>query len=197
MLRGKNQILSCYMSVMLSPPKPLDEIQPNFGVWISPMNGMCNGNFFLAMPPGALGWGQNVKYHFISITKSISKIFTKLCVCRLVKNERYKTCQAELLFCRLGHALGVGLGDVYCLGAKIKFCPAICPLCYLLPNHWTKFNQIWCVGYSHEWGVQHLNIFGPALRGPWDGSKGQISFNFNYKVNFKYFYTKLCVCTHK
>ena len=28
-------------------------------------------------------------------------------------------------------------------------------------------------------------------------SKGQISFNFNYKVNFKDFYTKLCVCSHK
>ena len=32
---------------------------------------------------------------------------------------------------------------------------------------------------------------------PGDGSKGQISFNFNYKVNFKDFYTKLCVCSHK
>ena len=28
-----------------------------------------------------------------------------------------------------------------------------------------------------------------------EGSKGQISFNFNYKVNFKDFYTKLCVCS--
>ena len=28
------------------------------------------------------------------------------------------------------------------------------PLCYLLLNHWTKFNQIWCVSYSHEWGAQ-------------------------------------------
>ena len=28
-------------------------------------------------------------------------------------------------------------------------------------------------------------------------SKGQISFNFNYKVNFKDFYAKLCVCSHK
>ena len=32
---------------------------------------------------------------------------------------------------------------------------------------------------------------------PGDGSKSQISFNFNYKVNFKDFYTKLCVCSHK
>ena len=31
-LRGQNQIPSCCLSVMLSPPKPLDEIQPKFGV---------------------------------------------------------------------------------------------------------------------------------------------------------------------
>ena len=30
-----------------------------------------------------------------------------------------------------------------------------------------------------------------------EGSKGQISFSFNYKVNSKDFYTKLCVCCHK
>ena len=35
-----------------------------------------------------------------------------------------------------------------------------------------------------------LNFFGPAPCGPGEGSKGQISFN----VNFKDFYTKLCVC---
>ena len=28
-------------------------------------------------------------------------------------------------------------------------------------------------------------------------SKGQISLNFNNKVNFKNFYTTLCVCSHK
>ena len=83
------------------------------------------------------------------------------------------------------------------LGAKIKLRPAICPLCYLLLNHWTKFNQIWCVNYSHEWGAQRKKFFGPAPWGPGEGSKGQISFNFNYKVNFKDFYSKLCVCSHK
>ena len=40
-------------------------------------------------------------------------------------------------------------------------------------------------------------FFGPAPWGPWEGSKGQILFNLNYKVNFKDFYTKLCVCSHK
>ena len=28
-------------------------------------------------------------------------------------------------------------------------------------------------------------------------SKGQLSLNFGYHVNFKDFYTKLCVCSHK
>ena len=96
---------------------------------------------------GPAPWG-GVKYNFISITKTISKIFyTKLCVCVLT-NERYKTYRTGFLFCRLGHALGVGLGGR--LGAKIKFCLAVRPLCYLHLNHWTKFNQIWCVRYSYE-----------------------------------------------
>ena len=73
-------------------------------------------------------------------------------------------------------------------------CPSVCPLCYLLLYHWTKFNQIWCLSYWHEWGLQHQTFFGPAPWGPQEGSKGQISFNFNYKFNFKdFFYQTLCV----
>ena len=40
---------------------------------------------------------------------SISKIFIPNFVCVLT-NERYKTYQTGFLFCRLGHAPGVGLG---------------------------------------------------------------------------------------
>ena len=76
---------------------------------------------------------------------------------RVLTNERYKTYQTGFLFCRLGHALGVGLGV---LRGQIKFHPAVCLLCYLLLNHWTKFNQIWCVSYSYEWGMQQL-FFAP------------------------------------
>ena len=71
--------------------------------------GRATSNFFLAPPPGALGRGQKVKYHLISITKSISKIFIPNFVCVLT-NERYKTYQTEFSFCPLGHAPGVGLG---------------------------------------------------------------------------------------
>ena len=58
--------------------------------------------------PGALGRGQKVKYHLISITKSISKIFIPNFVCVLT-NDRYKTYQTGFSFRRLGHAPGVGL----------------------------------------------------------------------------------------
>ena len=72
------------------------------------MNGACNVKNFLAPPPGALGRGQKVKYHLISITNLISKIFIPNFVCVLA-NERYKTYQTGFLFCSLGHAPGVGL----------------------------------------------------------------------------------------
>ena len=72
------------------------------------MNGARKVNFILAPPPGALGRGQKVKYHLISITKSISKIFIPNFVCVLT-NKRYKIYQTGFLFCRLDHALGVGL----------------------------------------------------------------------------------------
>ena len=65
------------------------------------MNGAHSRNFF---------WrGQKVKYHLISITKSISKIFIPNFVCVLT-NKSYKTYQTGFLFCHLGHALGVGHG---------------------------------------------------------------------------------------
>ena len=73
------------------------------------MNWAHNVKNILAPPPGALGRGQRVKYHLISITESISKIFIPNFVCVLT-NERYKTYQMGFLFCRLDHALGVGLG---------------------------------------------------------------------------------------
>ena len=46
--------------------------------------------FFVAPHPGALGRGQKVKYHLISITKSISMIFI-LNFVFVLTNERYNT----------------------------------------------------------------------------------------------------------
>ena len=44
----------------------------------------------------------------------------------------------------------------YCYRLRLS----VRPLCYLLLNHWTKFNQIWCVSYSHEWGARRI-FFAP------------------------------------
>ena len=67
-------------SITLSPPKPLDEL---------PTRMACStAQFFEPHPLGP--WGaKKVKYHLISITKSISKIFKPNIVC-LFTNERYK-----------------------------------------------------------------------------------------------------------
>ena len=69
---------------------------------------MQRQTFFFTSPPGALGRGQKVKYHLISITKSISKIFIPNFVCVLT-NKRYKTYQMGFSFCCLGHNPGMGL----------------------------------------------------------------------------------------
>ena len=102
-------------------------------------------------------------------------------------NERYKTYQMGILFCRLGHALGVGLRGAY--GSKIKFRPYVCPLCYLLHNQLTKSNQICCVSYSHEWGAQRQFLAPPP--GALERGQKFKKIKFNYKVNFKDFFSQM------
>ena len=97
------------LSVMLSPPKPLDEIQPNLVCELHEWGVQCQT--FLTPPPEALGRGQKVRYNLISISKSISKIFIPNFVCVLT-NERYKTYQMGFSFCHLGHVPGVGLWGI-------------------------------------------------------------------------------------
>ena len=47
-------------------------------------------------------------------------------------------------------------------------------------------------------GARNVYFFGSAPLGPGEGSKGQISFNFNYKVNFKNFIPNfVCVLTNE
>ena len=57
--------------------------------------------------------------------------------------------------------------------------PSALPSRYLLLDHWTKSNQIWCVSCSHEWGVQRHFFFWPPPLG-----KGQ-------KVKYFIIYSEL------
>ena len=72
------------------------------------MNGACNSKCLFGPAPWGPGERSKVKYHLISITKSISKIFIPNFVCVLT-NERYKTYETIFSFCCLSHAPGVGL----------------------------------------------------------------------------------------
>ena len=73
------------------------------------MNG-TQSQFFLAPPPGALGRGQKVKYHLISITKSISEIFIPNFVCVLTKKGTKHFRRVFYSVAWVIHTLGVGLG---------------------------------------------------------------------------------------
>ena len=55
-----------------------------------------------------------------------------------------------------------------------------------------------CVCVTHMNGVCNVKLFCPASWGPGEWSKGQISLNFKYKVNFKDFIPNfVCVLTHE
>ena len=78
--------------------------------------GVQRQTFFLSHP-GALGRGQKVKYHLISITKSISKIFyTKLCVC----SHKWKIQNISDGIFILSPGLCPGGGTLGCPGGQIK-----------------------------------------------------------------------------
>ena len=91
------------------------EIQPDFVCEILTRMPHTTAPLFGSRPPGALGWGQKVKYHYIYITKSVSKFF-KPNVVHLLTNERYITYQTGFLFGCLGHAQGWDLGVPWVVG---------------------------------------------------------------------------------
>ena len=67
------------------------------------------------------------------------------------------------------------------------------PSRYLLLNHWTKSNHIWCVNCSHECGVQRHIFFGPA---PW--ALGRVKRSNIIKFPFQRFLNRtLCVFSQR
>ena len=101
---------------MLSPPKPLDEIQPK--IWCVSYShkwGVQQQKNF-APPPGAVGRGQKVKYHLISITKSISKIS---CVFSQMKDTKH--IRRNFYFVAWVMPQGSDLGGWGCQGGQKLF----------------------------------------------------------------------------
>ena len=91
------------------------KIQPDLVCELLTSMAHATAQLFWSPPPGALGRGQKVKYHIISITMSISKIFKPNFVC-LLTIERYKTYQMGLSVHRQGQAPGLGLGGTVGVG---------------------------------------------------------------------------------
>ena len=122
---------------------------------------------FFGPPPRALGRGQMVKYHLISITKSISKIFfIPNCVCFLT-NERYKTYQTRFLVWSQGHALGVGLGVL----RGQNLIPSCCMSIMLSPPKPLDKIQPNLVCELLSWMGRATAIFSPRPLRPWGGVK--------------------------
>ena len=88
---------------MLSPPKPLDENQPNLECELLTCMGRGEGS------KGQISFNFNYKVNL--------KDFIPNFVCVLT-NGRYKTYQTGFSFCRLGHAPGVGLWGAGWPGGK-------------------------------------------------------------------------------
>ena len=57
------------------------------------------------------------------------------------------------------------------LQSRLSVRLSVCPSRFLLLNHLTKSNQIWCVSCSHKRGAQRHILFWPRPLGPWGGAK--------------------------
>ena len=131
----------------------------------------------LIFVPRPLGpWVGIKRSNIISITKSISKIlYQTLCVFSTVKGMGFS-------FCHLGHAPGVGLWGVG--GAQGSF--------FFKHGH-----VAYIMDCDDEQNRMQVKFSSYGQTGDlWVRSKGQLSLDFGYHVNFKYFYTKLRVCSH-
>ena len=100
----------------------------------------------------------------------------------VLTNERYKTYQTGFLVCRLGHAPGVGLwstGGRYPGGQTFFF----------------KHGHVACqIDGDDEQNKMQVTFLSQGQTGDLGArSKGQISLT----CQFKDFYTKVCVCSHK
>ena len=143
------------------------------------MNGARNIKNCLAPPPGALGRGQ-ISFNF-NYKVNFKDFYSKLCVCSHI--WRYKTYQTGF---SLSCPRGGTLGRWGCPGGQKKIQTWSCGI----SNH---------RGWRAEQNASKIFILGSNWW-PWGEVKGQISLNsgyHGYHVNFKDFYTKICVCSHK
>ena len=58
----------------------------------------------------------------------------------------------------------------------------------------SKFNQIWCVSYLHEWHMHWRHLLGPNPLGPWGGAKRSNIIKSELQSQFQRFLNQtLCI----
>ena len=130
--------------------------------------GRATAHFFWPRPLGPWGGAKRSNVIKFKLLSQFQRFFKPTF---LLTHERYKTYRTRFSFSRMGLAPGVGLGGS--VGGWGSF-------------FFSKFKQIWCVGYLHEWHMQRRHFLVPSW-GLGEGPKGQISLNLNYKSHFQRF----------
>ena len=89
-LRGQNQIPSCCLSVMLSRPKPLDEIKPNLVFELLNEWGAQHNFFFWPRPLGPWGGVKRSNIIKFQLQSQFQRfLFQTLCVFSQMKDTKH------------------------------------------------------------------------------------------------------------
>ena len=151
------------------------------------MNGVCNDTFFFVPAPWGPGEGPKGQISLNIIKVQLLSQFQRflnqtLCVFSQMKDIKHIRRDFHLAAWVMpqGWDLGVLWGGC---GVKKFFFP--------------KFNQIWCVCYSHEWHMQRHHFLGPRPLGPWGGAKRSNIIKSELQSQFQRFLNQtLCIFSH-
>ena len=146
------------------------------------MNRVCNGTFFFGPAPWGPGEGPKGQISLNIITFQLQSQFQRffnqtLCVFSHMKDIKHIRRDFHLVAWVMpkGSDLGVlwgGWGSIF----------------------FSKFNQIWCVSYSHEWHTHRRHFLGPHPLGPWGGAKRSNIIKSDLHSQFQRFLNQtLCI----
>ena len=124
------------------------------------MNRVCNGTFFFGPAPWGPGEGPKGQISLNIIKFQLQSQFQRffnqtLCVFSHMKDIKHIRRDFHLVAWVMPQ--GLDLGVLWGFGGQKFF--------------FSKFNQIWCVSYLHEWHMHRRHFLGPHPLGPWGGAK--------------------------
>ena len=147
------------------------------------MNRVCNGTFFFGPAPWDPGEGPKGQISLNIIKFQLQSQFQRffnqtLCVFSHMKDIKHIRRDFHLVAWVMpqGSDLGVPWGV---WGSNFFF---------------SKFNQIWCVSYLHEWHMHGRHFLGPHPLGPWGGAKRSNIIKSELQSQFQRFLNQtLCI----